>query len=505
MPAHPRVPAQLATYSRRHVLALSASAAVAAQLCLPGTASANGRRPSPGRVVDRRLTTPVERAYRYLDTVMDAYQQGATPRLLQSYNNESGLMTTAFVYDNALALIAYLAKPTVDHVRRARIIGDAFLWIQGNDERFADGRLRQAYAAGPMLFYGGGPYFPGLVRDDGKAAFLWPFGFSGSSVGDVSWAGIALARLYAHTGERKYLDGGVAIGNWITGNAVSPYRFGGFHGGVQADGVTPQRWCSTEHNIDAYALFTLLAAQTGDRAWRAHAARAEAFVRAMWNPADGHFWTGTQGANPNDDPNQINTAVRPEDVNTWAYLALRDPRHARAVDWVAERLATTDGGPDSQLPDGLTISGVTFSDLSKVLTGTVPNGDRPNNRNAVWLEGNGHLATALLARDACPRRGPDDRSRAVSYLLQAVVAQEKLGGGQTVGLTADTNGGRLSDAGAGGTWTGSPLPAGGGIVAATSAFDTGFGFGYFQRQHTGATSWFVMAALGVNPYRLRGA
>ena len=70
-----------------------------------------------------------------------------------------------------------------------------------------------------------------------------------------------------------------------------------------------------------------------------------------------------------------------------------------------------------------------------------------------------------------------------------------------MGLTSDPNGGRLFDPGEGGTWTGSPLPSRSGIVAATSAFDTGFGFGYFQNQHVGATSWFVMAALGVNPYR----
>ena len=75
-----------------------------------------------------------------------------------------------------------------------------------------------------------------------------------------------------------------------------------------------------------------------------------------------------------------------------------------------------------------------------------------------------------------------------------------MGVGQTVGLTDDPNGGRLSDPCAGGTWTGTKLPRKSGIVAATSAFDTGFAFGYFQRQHVGATSWFLMAALDFNPF-----
>ncbi len=480
---------------RRRFLTLSAAAAAAVPLGVSGPASAHRPAPADG-LAHPSLAGPVRRAYRYLDVVMDAYQQGDTPRLLQSYNNESGLFTTAFVYDNALATIAYLSRPTREHVRRARIIGDTFLWIQGHDEKFTDGRVRQAYAAGPMVFYGGSPAFPGLVRDDGRAAFLWPFGFSGSSVGDLSWVGLALVRLHAHTGERRYLDGALAIGRWITTNAVSPYRHGGYHGGVQADGVTPQRWASTEHNIDAYALFRLLTWHTGDRSWRRAAAVAGEFVRAMWNPTGGFFWTGTQGADPADDPDEINRSVIPEDVQTWAWLSLRDRWYARAIDWAATALATTDGGPASELPAGLTVSGVTFSDRSKVLTGPVPGSDRPNDRSAVWLEGNGHLAAALLDRG---RR--HDRDRAVELLRQAVVAQDRLGGGQTVGPTGDPAGGRLSNPGEGGTWTGTPLPARSGIVAATSAFDTGFGFGYFQRQHVGATSWFVMAALGVNPYR----
>src|SRR5690349_24718495 len=174
-------------FSRRRLLTLPAAAAaatVAAPLLTAESAAAGTC--TPRHLVDRTLAEPVSRAYHYLDVVQDAYVKGGEPRLLQSYNNESELLTTAFVYDNALAILAYLANPTVANVRRARLIGDALLWAQANDETFSDGRVRQAYAAGPMLFYGGGPYFPGLKRDDGKAAFLWPFGFGGSATGDLA-------------------------------------------------------------------------------------------------------------------------------------------------------------------------------------------------------------------------------------------------------------------------------------------------------------------------------
>ena len=40
----------------------------------------------------------------------------------------------------------------------------------------------------------------------------------------------------------------------------------------------------------------------------------------------------------------------------------------------------------------------------------------------------------------------------------------------------------------------------GGVVAASSPMHTGFGFGYYPNLHVGATSWFVFAGSGVNPY-----
>lgn len=460
----------------------AAPADVAAPLLVPQSASAGAC--AARELVDRTLAEPVGRAYHYLDVVQDAYVKGGEPRLLQSYNNESGLMTTAFVYDNALAALAYLAHPTVANVRRARLIGDALLWVQANDERYGDGRVRQAYAAGPMRFYGGGPSFPGLRREDGRAAFLGSYGFGGSSTGDLAWAALALAQLYIDTRIAKYLDGALALGHWIAGRP-SPHRYGGYHGGLQADGETPQKWASTEHNIDAYGLFTLLAKLTRDRQWNTRAAVAGAFVRAMWNRAEGFFRTGTIGGNDGEDPNQINTGNVPEDVQAWALLALDDRRYDDAVDWATAHLATTDDG----------ISGVTYSSQARHLTGDVVGSTIPNNRDAVWLEGNGHAALALLKRDR-----PGDRRAAERLLRQSVAAQQSLGAGQTVGLTADRDGGRLSSPAEGGTWTGTPLPARAGIVAATSAFDTGFGFGYFPRQHVGATAWFLMAAQNFNPY-----
>jgi hypothetical protein len=467
------------------MLATPAATGIAAALRAPESEVASY---APRRLVDPSFAGPVGHAYHYLDVVQDAYIKGGEPRLLQSYNNESGLMTAAFVYDNALATLAYLANPTVANVRRARLVGDALLWMQANDETYSDGRVRQAYAAGPMVCYGGGPSFPGLKREDGKAACLGPYGFGGSSTGDIAWTGLALAQLYVDTRIQKYLDGAITLGEWI-GRQESPFRYGGYHGGRQADGETRQDWTSTEHNIDAYALFTLLGKLTRSRRWSARAAVAADFVQAMWHPTGRFFWTGTLGGAADVDPNRINTTNIPEDVQTWSLLGLGERRFRASVDWVTEHLRTTDGGVATQLPPGVTVSGVTYSTQATMLTAPVAGGDVPNHRDAVWLEGNGHVALALLRRDE-----HGDASRARRLLREMVLAQERVGAGQTVGRTADPSGGRLSNPGEGGTWTGTPLPERSGIVAATSALDTGFAFGYFQRQHVGTTAWFLMAA-----------
>ena len=92
----------------------------------------------------------------------------------------------------------------------------------------------------------------------------------------------------------------------------------------------------------------------------------------------------------------------------------------------------------------------------------------------VWFEGTGQLALALRKRD---RSG--DLAASDALLATLRTAQAELGADQTFG------GKRIE----------------GGIQAATSPIDTGFGFAYHPHLHTAATSWYVMAATGFNPYR----
>jgi len=414
------------------------------------------------------LTTSVSNGFLFLNQMMDAYAQGSTVRLCQSYSDQIAggtFFSTAFVYDNALLLLAYLARRTQEDTQRAKVIGNALLYAQRHDPT-PDGRFRQAYFAG--VADSNGVYVtPGLSF------------FQGSAVGDVAWPGIALAQLYARTGIKEYLDGAVAAANFIettTRDNVNVPPGGYYFGNGQSNK-------STEHNIDVFALFTLLATLTGDNFWLDGANHAKAFVQAMFDAPSGHFWTGTS------DPTHIFFDNSPEDVNTWSYLAMQDPNYAVSVDWVKTNLLTTDtsfafnNGWGTFGTLKVRVTGMTFASLSKL--GTVL-GDKSVDADAVWLEGTGHLIAALLLRrlpadqDILSFHG--DVNLAHSLIENVTVAQSSLGAGQTVNAK--------------------PLAVGQGLTASTSILNTGFGFNYFPYLHIGATAWYLMGARAKNPLRL---
>ncbi len=422
------------------------------------------------------ISASIDKAYQFLDYMMDIYASGATTRIVQSYSDEGGLASTAFVYDNALLVQAYLAARKLT---RAKIVGDAILYAQTSDPA-GDGRVRQAYFANAAA--ANGDYVtPGYSY------------FQGSAMGDVAWSGMALAQLYDHTGEQKYLNGAISAGTFIEGYRDSNPTPGGYFFGNGA------QYKSTEHNIDIYAFFSMLARLTGNSTWTSGALYAKAFVEAMYFPVGGHFWTGTS-----DAANDINYSNTPEDVQTWSYLAFRDPKYSETIDWVKTNLACTDTSFAYNNTWGLSplgngygtlnvrVSGMTYASLSKL--GVVVDGslNGPSDADAVWLEGTGHLIAALLQRRLPANKDipgfNGDIDTAFQLITSCQIAQNNLAGlGRTPVQHANGN----------------PIPTGLGLTASTSALNTGFGFSYYPNLHIGATSWYVMGAQSYNPMRLR--
>src|SRR6266851_403201 len=207
------VPMSSTLFSRRKFFeAGTAAAAAAGVAAIPGAAFA--RQPQEGGSGLEPLFPPggaqrfflsQQNAYLFLDTMMDAYERGFTTRLSQSYSDELGLESTAFVYDN-VEIMARLLRASGQDLDRAKVLGNGLLYAQQTDPA-ADGRVRQAYF---------------VDHADANGAFVipsgFPFFFLGSATGDVAWTGMALAQLANRTRIQAYLDGAVRLGNWIFNN-----------------------------------------------------------------------------------------------------------------------------------------------------------------------------------------------------------------------------------------------------------------------------------------------
>lgn len=418
--------------------------------------------------------TSLNNAYKFLDFMMDAYQQGSTARLIQSYGDGPGFCScTAFTYDNDIALMAYLARGTRDDLARAQVIGNAIVFAQQHDP-YHDGRVREAYWPTSIAAPNGiDPSIGGLYY------------LPDSRTGEQAWTGMALAQLYVRTHNPDDFNGAAALGAWIVNNSLDMRGAGGYNSGKDTNNsAAPYMYKSTENNIDAYALFVMLDqlhAPTGTLAqpWSYYARHALGFLEAMWNPTSsttGFFWTGTDnsGVTPN-------TSIIPEDVQTWSSLALHDRRYASSVDWALKNLATTDtsSSPNnglSQYGTGISISGLAFDTFALSGQRTVTWDPRLPDANSVWLEGTAHTADALVFRSVF------DFFTASRLLGNIEKSQQVIAPAEQV--------------------NGQPIPVGFGIAAATSTQDTGFYFDYYQDLHIGATAWYLTAGQFANPFKL---
>ncbi|MEA1832521.1 hypothetical protein U8607_10540 [Methylobacterium durans] len=267
------------------------------------------------------------------------------------------LRQSAFTYDNALAAIALTACGARE---RARRIGDALLQAVDRDRTFHDGRVRNAYRAGPLE--AGPPALPGWwdARQN-----LWaedPYQ-DGTATGNVAWAALALLTLDHGAPDRRYRAGAERMLGWITANARDEREPAGFSGGV--DGFDPSqtklRWKSTEHNLDVHAVAAWLARLTGDGASADAAKIARGFLDAAFAEGPGLFRLGTQ-----PDGGLQNLEHLALDTQLWPLLGVASPPDAwrRAVSGAHERLAVPGGFDFNEDRDGLWVEGTAQAALT---------------------------------------------------------------------------------------------------------------------------------------------
>jgi hypothetical protein len=402
----------------------AAAAIAAGSLLAIGACSGGGAAFSPPRSAAQRAGSSsgsVTDAYEFLRLMMDKYAKGSTTRLVQSFDGGPlRSFKAAVTYDDALFIDALLAEGSSGDVARSEVVGNAFLYLQAYDKA-KDGRLRAAYGPKPLRNRGDIKVYDNT-----------------SDAGNMAWVGQALVQLYAKTSNASFLNGALAIANWLQTHTYDTRGHGGYTGGYTARGKKIE-WKSTEHNIDIYAFFTMLAAESDESEWTTNATWAQGFVASMWDSGDGRFYVGT--GNDGVTPNK---SFKPEDVNSWSYLAFQNPDWAAAPSWDVTNLAVTKGG----------FRGVSFC-----------SGDR----SGVWFEGTAHLAAALERRNES-----GDRSQAQTYLGDIEHAQTNGPNGDGLGIIAASKNG-LSDCD---------------------------GDKYFASLHVGATAWYILAAGAANPFAL---
>ncbi|MDR7038605.1 hypothetical protein J2X36_003375 [Methylobacterium sp. BE186] len=274
-------------------------------------------------------------------------QQALPPALRQS----------AFTYDNALAAIALTACGAREPARR---IGDALLQALDQDRTFHDGRVRNAYRAGPLE--AGPPALPGWWDTRQK---LWAEDAyqDGTATGNVAWAALALLTLDQDSPDRRYRAGAERMLGWITANTRDQREPAGFSGGV--DGFDPSQtklqWKSTEHNLDVHALAAWLLRLNGS-AESAEAARiARGFLDAAFAQGPGLFRLGTR---PDGSLQPLEHLAL--DTQLWPLLGVATPPDAwrRAIAGAQERLAVPGGFDFNEDRDGLWVEGTAQAALT---------------------------------------------------------------------------------------------------------------------------------------------
>jgi hypothetical protein len=273
---------------------------------------------------------------------------------------------------------------------RARRIGDAILVALDDDRAWHDGRLRNAYPAGPV---DDRPVRLGGWWDAGQGRWLEDSYQVGSDTGNMAWAMLALLALDTAAPDRRYRDGAARIGGWVAGR-TDDRGAGGYSGGFLGWEPKPTslQWKSTEHNTDLAAAFTLLARRTGDPLWAARAEHAAAFARAMWSSETGSFATGT-----GDDGVSRNMLLA-LDANVWPFLALAgltNEHGAAAMASIDAKLKSNDGYTYSEAGPGVWTEGTAQVALLQRLIGHAAEADSlARTVAATRAPGGGYFATA---------------------------------------------------------------------------------------------------------------
>ena len=477
----------------------------------------------------------------WIDRIEINHARVHEPRLIRSFHagtdplHDKGsgagvyhLRNFAAVYDNAMAICAFLASGNPRDHERARVIANAFVQLAAFERRSCDSdpaceapgvRLRNAYMCGDLfnwqvernrVFYSSRT--PGWIERDESAEavpiqnsrWLEDQYAKGTHTGNIAWAILALLNFWAADGadpNSPYLKTSRELGNWIIEHCSDAPPHGiGFSGGFEWDDAqvnalgrrgreVAQTWKSTEHNIDLAIVFYRLA-QACRRSpnlsseamqWEAAAIAAFSFVEWAIQEEEERPWlvTGT------DPRGQAAHDVRPLDPQTWSVLAFRRSVFPDIGAVIDDFDVSLNWAIQSCVQDGRTPG---CRVCRNGVTGFTYRAPKPEEGQScqidvgfdIWPEGTAQVVQALRVWESEGRVGSVS-SGAVLTSLEVI---------QSTG--------------------GKPAQAHGALPAAYPSFvDTGFLVtehpkkikrAYFDLPALAATAWYITAKLDYNPF-----
>lgn len=263
------------------------------------------------------------------------------PVLMRAYDTSKiELSNSAYVYDNALAAMVFISE---GEKTCARQILDAFVYASEHD-RYKNGRLRNAYAAGNLHYIYQGREIAALPGwwDSSKNQWCEDPTQTGSYVGNTAYAALAMLQYDAAYNESRYLNTVKTIMDWVIGDCSDSSD--GFTGGYEGwpeeeNGEVKLKYKSLEHNLDAYCVFNRLYSLTNEAKYKNAADSALRFIRSMYDETNRRFFTGT-----NKD-GSINRSVVVLDAQVWSALVLDEAfePYKDALD-TAEQMKQPGGG-----------------------------------------------------------------------------------------------------------------------------------------------------------------
>ena len=309
------------------------------------------------------------------------HEQQHPSGMLESYRGHAGLSSSiqqflsnkpAFVYDNALAALAFLSTGKPEHSQAATGILDALVQVQ----------------------LGSGAV-PDSVRADNLAVLA-----STTSSGNQAWVMLALITGHEELGNAAWLAAAERIGQRFLPLGNGLWNTDGFGGFFLRPGHVA---ISTENNLDLVAAFERLVphlpgplGMQPDQA-QAAADHARIYCESRFDPATGRVWTGGL-ADGLPDMSPV-----PLDTHSWGALALGREKWTASLEWAW-----------SPAPLGL----LTTSSSTPTLSGTPVVGTSFSDEDTaeVWIEG---LAQMQIAARRAGLDAIDASARATLRAVQS--------------------------------------------------------------------------------------